>query len=91
MNIQKLKPKNNGHPAIEAVQLTEDSDWDAIADWCKGRYVREECDDTLFSSYIQFTGYDEDEYVATEGDWIFKGEGYIVYNRKYVETYYEKV
>lgn len=57
---------------IEAVQLTDDADWEAIATWCGGRVAAyRDASDEYYTPLVIPTL--EGEMHADVGDWIIRG------------------
>lgn len=59
--------------AIQAWQLTEDADWEAIADWCGGRLLNvEQGDSGEYETYLEIDTL-EGTMRAGLGDWVLRG------------------
>jgi hypothetical protein len=75
---------------VEAVQLTEDADWEAIAEWCGGRVENRSTAPGMEPETVLVIPTDTGEATATEGYWVIcgtQGEYYpcleSVFERKY--------
>jgi hypothetical protein len=75
---------------VEAVQLTEDADWEVIAEWCGGRVENRSTAPGMDLETVLVIRTDTGRAVATEGYWVIRGtEGEFypcldsVFKRKY--------
>jgi hypothetical protein len=61
---------------VQAVQLTEDADWEAIARWCGGELVNHEVGDSGERETVLYLNKHDDKVdrcAAWENSWIIKG------------------
>ncbi|MBX6749999.1 MAG: hypothetical protein IRY85_10090 [Micromonosporaceae bacterium] len=58
---------------IEAAQLTEDADWEAVAAWCGGRLANvEQADSGEYETTLVISTL-EGDMTACVGDWVIRG------------------
>jgi hypothetical protein len=69
MTTQKFRKRP---VVIDAVQLTDDADWQAIAKWCGGTLHSERDPSDEYDSWLTISTL-EGKMHAYEGDWIIRG------------------
>lgn len=63
------RPHRDPAVQVEAVQLTEDADWDTVAVWSGGSLANHEIGDSgEYATTLRISG----EGTASEGDWIVR-------------------
>ncbi len=59
---------------VEAVQLTEDADWEQIAKWCGGKLSNMELANTgEYETLLYMQTLEAKKHIACEGDWVIQG------------------